>query len=101
MVLTRLSSSRLMILSMLSSRKLKNPLSQMMPYLITSARPAESCLLSSVLSVSVSITTDFGWWKAPIMFFPSGWLTPVFPPTEESTWASSVVAHWMKSTPLW
>ena len=32
-----------------------------------------------------------GWWKAPIMFLPSGWLTPVLPPTEESTWAITVV----------
>ena len=26
-------------------------------------------------------------------------LMPVLPPTEESTWASSVVGTWMKSTP--
>ena len=25
------------------------------------------------------------------MFLPSGWLTPVLPPTEESTWAITVV----------
>ncbi len=35
------------------------------------------------------------------MFLPSGWLMPVLPPTDESTWASSVVGTWMKSMPRW
>ena len=43
---------------------------------------------------STSATTASGWWKAPTMFLPDGWLTPVLPPTEESTWASSVVGTW-------
>ena len=30
---------------------------------------------------------------------PGGVLMPVLPPTDESTWASSVVGIWMKSTP--
>ena len=35
--------------------------------------------------------TALGWWNAPMRFLPPGWLTPVLPPTEESTCASSVV----------
>ncbi len=44
-----------------------------------------------MLRVLVSIKTHWGWWKAPIMFLPRGWLTPVLPPTEESTMAITVV----------
>jgi hypothetical protein len=39
----------------------------------------------------VSMNTHWGWWKAPIMFLPRGWFTPVLPPTEESTIAITVV----------
>ena len=35
--------------------------------------------------------TSAGWWKAPIRFLPSAWLTPTLPPIELSTCASSVV----------
>ena len=30
------------------------------------------------------------------MFFPSGWLTPVLPPTLLSTWAMTVVGTWQQ-----
>ena len=32
-------------------------------------------------------------------FLPPGWLTPVLPPTEESTWASKVVGTWTYDNP--
>ena len=69
------------------------------PYLMTSARPADSSRGGSVSSVSRSQTTRSGWWKAPIMFLPSGWLMAVLPPTDESTWASKVVGTCTKGTP--
>ncbi len=31
----------------------------------------------------------------------AGWLIAVFPPTDESTWESSVVGIWMKGMPRW
>ena len=68
---------------------------------MTSASPARSSRGGSVASVSVSASTARGWWNAPIMFLPRGWLTPVLPPTEESTCASSVVGTCTKSTPRW
>ncbi len=49
----------------------------------------------------MSISTARGWWNAPTMFLPSGWLTPVLPPTDESTCASSVVGTWTKGMPRW
>ncbi len=61
------------------------------PYLMTSASPATSSRSGSDSRTSTSATTASGWWKAPIMFLPDAWFTPVLPPTEESTWASSVV----------
>ena len=47
------------------------------------------------------MSTARGWWNAPIMFLPSGWLTPVLPPTDESTCASSVVGTCTKGMPRW
>ena len=41
--------------------------------------------------MAVSISTPSGCKKAPTMFFASGRLMPTLPPTELSTWASSVV----------
>jgi len=35
------------------------------------------------------------------MFFASGWLTAVLPPTDESTIAMRVVGICTKSTPRW
>ena len=35
------------------------------------------------------------------MFLPPGWFTPVLPPTEASTCASSVVGTCTKATPRW
>ena len=75
--------------------------SQIRPYLMTSARPARSSRAGSVASVVVSLTTRAGWWKAPMRFLPPGWLTPVLPPTAESTCASSVVGTCTKVTPRW
>ena len=47
----------------------------------------------------MSASTRRGWWKAPTRFLPSGELIPVLPPTELSTWASSVVGICTKPTP--
>ena len=47
----------------------------------------------------VSASTSRGWWKAPIRFLPWAELMPVLPPTELSTWASSVVGTCTKPTP--
>ena len=44
----------------------------MMPYLMTSARPAASSRGGNDASVPVSAKTAIGWWKAPIMFFARG-----------------------------
>ena len=76
---------------MLASSHAKSGASRMRPYLTTSLSPDASSRSGSVRSVAMSISTQVGWWKAPIMFLPSGWLTPVLPPTEESTWAMTVV----------
>jgi hypothetical protein len=87
--------------SMCRSSQAKNPASWISPYLMISAAPARSSRNGNVRRVSVSMSTARGWWKAPIMFLPSGWLTPVLPPTDESTWESRVVGTWMKSMPRW
>ena len=63
----------------------------MRPYLTTSLIPLFNSRSGNVLRVLVSMNTHWGWWKAPIMFLPRGWLTPVLPPTEESTMAITVV----------
>ena len=47
----------------------------------------------------MSASTRRGWWKAPTRFLPWGELIPVLPPTELSTWASSVVGICTKPTP--
>ena len=54
-------------------------------------KPARSSRSGSVSRVRVSAITAIGWWNAPIMFLPKGWLIPVLPPTELSTWLSKVV----------
>ena len=48
---------------------------------------------------SGSISTSAGWWKAPIRFLPWRALTPVLPPTAESTWASRLVGTAIQSQP--
>src|SRR6201996_9532759 len=47
----------------------------------------------------MSASTRRGWWKLPTRFLPCAILMPVLPPTELSTWDSSVVGIWMKGTP--
>ena len=84
-----------------SSSQAKNAASRIAPYLTTSASPAESSRAGKVSRQSVSMTTARGWWNAPIMFLPSGWLMPVLPPTEESTCASSVVGTCTNGMPRW
>ena len=61
------------------------------PYLITSAIPAANSRGGRVARKPVETNTPLGWWKAPARFFPARRLTPVFPPTELSTMARSVV----------
>ena len=87
--------------SAFASSQAKKSASQISACFTTSARPARSSRGGSVTSVAVSASTASGWWKAPIRFLPPGWLTPVLPPTEESTCASSVVGTCRKPTPRW
>ena len=47
----------------------------------------------------MSSTIADGWWNAPSRFLPSGRSTPVLPPMDESTWATSVVGTWIQGTP--
>ena len=47
----------------------------------------------------MSMTMADGWWKAPRRFLPSGRSTPVLPPMDESTCATSVVGTWIQGTP--
>ena len=75
--------------------------SRIAPCFTTSASPEAYSRAGRVARLSVSAMTAAGWWKAPTMFLPSGWLIAVFPPTEESTWASSVVGTWMWGMPRW
>ena len=58
---------------------------------VTSAMPARSSRSGKLSSVATSAITASGWWNAPTMFLPRAWFIAVLPPTEESTWASSVV----------
>ena len=95
------SGSRASTRSQCSSCHAKKAASRMRPYLTTSGRPDTNSRSGRVSRTCVSITTLRGWWKAPIMFLPCGWFTPVLPPTEESTMAITVVGTWMKSTPRW
>mmetsp|Transcript_17002 Transcript_17002/g.57703 ORF Transcript_17002/g.57703 Transcript_17002/m.57703 type:complete len:212 (-) Transcript_17002:244-879(-) len=87
--------------SMCSSCHARKSTSPMSPYLTTSERPDRSSRGGSVESAAMSATTASGWWKAPIMFLPRGWFTPVLPPTDESTMAMSVVGTCTKDTPRW
>jgi len=84
---------------MLVSIQAKKSGSAIAPCLMTSAKPAESSRAGSVRSVFKSAITATGWWNAPIIFLPSGWLIPVLPPTEESTWANKVVGTWINRMP--
>ena len=63
----------------------------MTPYFTTSANPLRYSRSGNEFKNAVSIHTPAGWWNAPIRFFPFGWLIPTFPPTDESTIASSDV----------
>src|SRR3546814_4054125 len=64
-----------------------------MPYLMISAMPASRSRCGKLVRLAMSASTSCGWWNAPIMFLPRGWLTPVLPPTDESTCASKVVGN--------
>ena len=66
-----------------------------------SPQPLRYSLGGRAASTSVSHRTATGCQKAPTRFFPSGRLTPVFPPIAASTWARSVVATWTRGTPRW
>ena len=72
---------------------------RMQPYLITSPMPSAKKSGGSVASVSGSMSTKAGWWNAPARFLPCGRSTAVFPPTEESTCASSEVGTCTKRMP--
>ena len=63
----------------------------MKPHLTTSASPAIRSRAGSVSRKPTSATTARGWWNAPTRFLPAPRSTPVLPPTEASTIASSVV----------
>ena len=47
----------------------------------------------------MSATTARGWWNAPTRFLPAPRSTPVLPPTDASTIASSVVGTSANGTP--
>lgn len=78
----------------------KSLLSRIIPYLMASAIPSESMVSESVDKTSGSQITQAGCLKAPTRFFPHGRSIAVFPPTEESTWAKSVVGICIYSSPL-
>ena len=84
---------------MLASSQANSSGSPMSPYLTTSENPEASSRVGKVLRVCVSTRTRCGWWKAPIMFLPKAWFTPVLPPTEESTVAMTVVGIWAAGMP--
>jgi len=93
------ASSRAASASACASSQAKKGSSPIAAPFTTSARPARYSRSGRVASVSMSANTARGWWNAPTRFLPAGRLTPVLPPTEESTIASSVVGIWMKSMP--
>ncbi len=64
-----------------------------------SAQPQAHSRSSSVASVAVSAHTYAGCLNAPTRFLPAARLTPVLPPTEESTIDSSVVGTCTTGTP--
>src|SRR6266568_527854 len=70
-------------------------------YLAISPNPLRYSRGGSVSSTSVSHSTADGCQKAPTRFFPSGTLTPVFPPMAASTCPNSVVATATQRTPRW
>src|SRR5205085_11707087 len=70
-------------------------------YLAISPSPLRYSRGGSVSSTSVSLSTAEGCQKAPTRFFPSGRLTPVFPPMAASTWPSKVVGTATHRTPRW
>mmetsp|Transcript_2777 Transcript_2777/g.6690 ORF Transcript_2777/g.6690 Transcript_2777/m.6690 type:complete len:244 (+) Transcript_2777:2189-2920(+) len=84
-----------------SSSHRKSSASRISPYLTTSLTPDAVSRGGRDASAAGSVMTHAGWWNAPIMFLPRGWFTPVFPPTELSTIAITVVGAWMKPTPRW
>ena len=67
---------------------------------MTSAMPLIYSRSGRVFKVSGSQSTAEGCQKAPARFLPPLKLTAVFPPTEESTIASSVVGICIKPMPL-
>ena len=67
--------------------------------LTTSAQPARTSDRNMVLSRRQSLTTSLGGWKAPTRFLPSGWFTPVLPPSALSTCATTVVGRWTSGRP--
>ena len=81
------------------SRKAKSSESSVAAILTASATPFRNSAGGSVPKSAVSATTAAGGWMAPIRFFPRAAFTPVFPPTEASTAASSVVGTATKGTP--
>ena len=81
------------------ARKWKKSSSQMQPYFTTSAIPSMNTGRGRVSSVSGSMSTSLGWQNTPARFLPAFRSMAVLPPTEESTWASSVVGIWTKGTP--
>ena len=99
-VLTISSITSFTSASVCFSRSSKSFESQIMPYLMTSPIPSAKISSESVESVSLSQSTSAGCLKAPTRFFPPEISTAVFPPTDESTCARSVVGIWIKSIPL-
>ena len=84
-------SGRSAVRSALFSISASSAASQVTAIFTLSASPAAICRGGSERRVSVSISTARGWWNAPTMFFTPSMSMAVLPPTEESTWASSVV----------
>ena len=83
----------------LASRKSKKAGSSISAYLAISARPADRSRAGSVSSTPRSASTSTGWWNRPTMFLPARELIAVLPPTDESTWARSVVGTCTKRAP--
>ena len=82
-----------------SSSRENSAASPMQPYLITSPRPSRQYSGVRVVKTSGSHKTRLGCQKAPTRFLPWGRSTATLPPTEESTWASSVVGICTNRTP--
>ena len=71
----------------------------MIPALRISYSPARYSRSGRLSSSAGSISTAQGGWKLPTRFLPLTRFTPVFPPIEASTWASSVVGTWSTGIP--